>query len=684
MPTITLSTLYVFVFISHGRRRIEHTNVTSHPSAEWVWRQVLEATPWGKGPRFLIRDRDKTYGGSFIARAKRIGIKDVYVIGGNDLDIGLGGPDHRTNGMERATFLPDGTLSPWESQLSPWPDEPAGRRSGAGIVPVGGRIYVAGGTGLNAAGAGLPPTDEGFLSTTGLFDTDFYCEPQNPLSNQTVTCTDLSFDVSSPAGSVDSWNWDFGDGHTASSTPVVTHTYATAGPHTVTLTTGGTHPGTEVKVDYIERFEAYGDAHAKSFTDFAVTSRAGIAPFSTQFLTQANDNTSSTATIITWSWDFGDGETLFVSCPCDPIFQNPLHTYDEPGFYTASLTTTGTHMGTETKVDYIVVVSTAQTDTTPPVVTSTVAGTVGNNGWYVSDITVEWTVSDEESAVTIVDGCGTGSFDSEGVWHGVDVIDSDTAGVTLTCSASSDGGADSKTVGPLMRDATEPVVTISSPLDFAVKPVGLEVTFVANDVLSGVESVAATLDDGSGPVPIVSGHVISTPGIYTLSVDATDNADNASSESRMFVVYDPAGGFATGGGWIIPGGNNSDPGDLLPGIDGSSKATFGFVVKYKNGASTAPVGSLEFQYQVGQFNLHSADYEWLIVTNSNWAKFQGSATINGSTDIYPFRVDARDGSNGQADRFIIKIWAPGTNPDVDELIYKASGGLGGGKVKIHQ
>jgi len=49
-------------------------------------------------------------------------------------------------------------------------------------------------------------------------------------------------------------------------------------------------------------------------------------------------------------------------------------------------------------------------------------------------------------------------------------------------------------------------------------------------------------------------------------------------------------------------------------------------------------------------------------------------------------VDARDGDSAGgslADRFVIKIWAPGANPDVDEPLYKASGDLEGGKIKIH-
>ncbi|MFC1956542.1 hypothetical protein ACFLWZ_08555 [Chloroflexota bacterium] len=164
-----------------------------------------------------------------------------------------------------------------------------------------------------------------------------------------------------------------------------------------------------------------------------------------------------------------------------------------------------------------------------------------------------------------------------------------------------------------------------------------------------------------------------------------DDNGAQSTETVLIVVYDPDAGFATGGGWIIPGKQgNSDPGDYLPNIDGESKATFGFVVKYKKGVTEIPSDQLEFQYQVGDFNLHSGDYDWLVVTNTNWAKFQGLATINGSEELYPFRADARDGDESQLDRFIIKIWAPGANPDVDALIYKASGDLGGGNIVIHK
>jgi hypothetical protein len=45
VQTISFRTLYVFFFITHDRRRLVHLNVTAHPTAAWVWRQLIAATP---------------------------------------------------------------------------------------------------------------------------------------------------------------------------------------------------------------------------------------------------------------------------------------------------------------------------------------------------------------------------------------------------------------------------------------------------------------------------------------------------------------------------------------------------------------------------------------------------------------------------------------------------------------
>jgi len=72
LPTLTFRTLSVFIALIPDRRRIVRFNVTAHPTADWVWRQVIQATPWGTAPHFLIRDRDRSYGRDFALRAAGI------------------------------------------------------------------------------------------------------------------------------------------------------------------------------------------------------------------------------------------------------------------------------------------------------------------------------------------------------------------------------------------------------------------------------------------------------------------------------------------------------------------------------------------------------------------------------------------------------------------------------------
>ena len=83
----------------------------------------------------------------------------------------------------------------------------------------------------------------------------------------------------------------------------------------------------------------------------------------------------------------------------------------------------------------------------------------------------------------------------------------------------------------------------------------------------------------------------------------------------------------------------------------SGKATFGFVSKYKKGASV-PSGNTEFHFKTGDLKFHSDTYQWLVVTGSNYAKFKGTGVINGEAG-YKFMVWAGD---NEPDTFRIKIW----------------------------
>ncbi len=77
VPTATFRILYIFLVMSHDRRRILHFNVTTSPSAQWTAQQVREAFPYETAPRYLLRDRDGIFGTDFVRRVESMGVKEV-------------------------------------------------------------------------------------------------------------------------------------------------------------------------------------------------------------------------------------------------------------------------------------------------------------------------------------------------------------------------------------------------------------------------------------------------------------------------------------------------------------------------------------------------------------------------------------------------------------------------------
>jgi transposase InsO family protein len=77
VQTVGYRVIYVLFFIKHERRELVHFNVTSNPTAAWIWQQLIAATPWGRQPDYLIHDRDAVYGREFGARLSKPGISSV-------------------------------------------------------------------------------------------------------------------------------------------------------------------------------------------------------------------------------------------------------------------------------------------------------------------------------------------------------------------------------------------------------------------------------------------------------------------------------------------------------------------------------------------------------------------------------------------------------------------------------
>jgi transposase InsO family protein len=76
VPTMGFKLLYGLVIIHLHRRRLVWTNATTNPTAEWIARQLTEAFPWEQAPRYLIRDRDSSYGAIVRSKIRAMGIRD--------------------------------------------------------------------------------------------------------------------------------------------------------------------------------------------------------------------------------------------------------------------------------------------------------------------------------------------------------------------------------------------------------------------------------------------------------------------------------------------------------------------------------------------------------------------------------------------------------------------------------
>lgn len=200
------------------------------------------------------------------------------------------------------------------------------------------------------------------------------------------------------------------------------------------------------------------------------------------------------------------------------------------------------------------------TDSTPPVIKPNVNGTLGNNGWYTSDVTVEWEVTDAESSVTSEDGCDSTT------------ISNDTSGTMLTCYATSAGGTSSESV-TIKRDATAPTVTPDSVNNTTWRNTPLSQTFAASDDTSGL---ANSTDESFTLTASAESVNATTPTVTTWTVyDAAGNSTQRSVSALIDLTKPVLNITGPAGGTInvcdgAPSRPSFSPSDALSGIASSS------------------------------------------------------------------------------------------------------------------
>ena len=126
-----------------------------------------------------------------------------------------------------------------------------------------------------------------------------------------------------PAGNtITAWSWNFGDAGTAVvQNPL--HTYASAGPFTVSLTVTTNKGCTDTRTQQLTTVYAEPLAAFNSLPEVCIGSLIGFSDAST----------APGSTVTGWTWDFGDATPGSTA-------QNPTHTYTVAGTYTVTLRVT--------------------------------------------------------------------------------------------------------------------------------------------------------------------------------------------------------------------------------------------------------------------------------------------------------------------------------------------------------
>jgi hypothetical protein len=305
-------------------------------------------------------------------------------------------------------------------------------------------------------------------------------------------------------------------------------------------------------------------------------------------------------------------------------------------------------------------------------------------------LALQWTYTADPATTDAGATCTFGSPNAATTTF--ECTDDGTYHVKLTADDGNGGVSDSVMASVL--DNLAPSITSVTPSTTDPVAVNTSVTVTAPFTDPGANDThtcSVDWNDGHVSVGLVSGgscsasHAYSAAGVYPVTVTVTDDDGASDTATYQYVVmYDPDAGFVTGGGWIdSPAG--AYPAD--PTLTG--KANFGFVSKYKKGA-TVPDGQTQFQFHAAGFNFHSTSYEWLVISGPK-AQYKGAGTVNGGGE-YAFMLTANDGQvsgGGGVDRFRLKIWDKATSVVVyDNQIGSgdteaASDAIEGGSIVIH-
>lgn len=131
-------------------------------------------------------------------------------------------------------------------------------------------------------------------------------------------------------------------------------------------------------------------------------------------------------------------------------------------------------------------------DATPPTIVAILSTPANAAGWHNADVTVSWAVTDAESGIAQSTGCDPVT------------VTGDTAGVTLTCTATNGAGLHASESVVIRLDKTPPVIAASRTPEanaYGWNNTDVVVAFSCTDALSGLDATSipgATTIAGEG------------------------------------------------------------------------------------------------------------------------------------------------------------------------------------------
>lgn len=184
-------------------------------------------------------------------------------------------------------------------------------------------------------------------------------------------------------------------------------------------------------------------------------------------------------------------------------------------------------------------VRTVKLDNNGPTILGNATGTVGTNGWYTSDVSLTWSVTDLFGVATQTN-CGPQSFTT------------DTTGISTTCTAVDNGGTSSNGTVTIKRDASGPVTAMTAPPAAGALLKGtVALTGTATDSISGMTRVEfqykttagstwTTIGTADTATPFTGSWITTglTDGSYDLRTLATNGAGLQTGSSTVTVTVD--------------------------------------------------------------------------------------------------------------------------------------------------